>query len=192
MFNTVARLLAAFILLATSGSALAHPGHDISGLAAGLYHPFSGLDHLLAMLSVGLWAATLGGSAQWKVPSAFVTMLVSGAVFGMSGAHLPLVEPLIAMSVLLLGLAVTFTLRVPANAGVALVGLFALFHGYAHGAELPETASSYLYLLGITLASITLHLTGLGIGHTFKRHTWLLRSSGVAIAAMGMWLVASV
>jgi len=144
------------------------------------------------MLSIGLWAATLGGSAQWKVPTAFVTLLVTGTILGMSGAQLPLVEPLIILSVLLLGLAVTFALRVSAGAGVLVVGLFALFHGCAHGTELPETASSYLYLLGIALASITLHLAGLGIGHTFQRHTWLLRSSGAAIAAMGVWMIAGV
>lgn len=192
MHNSKTKLLAALLLLATSSSALAHPGHDISGLAAGLTHPFSGLDHMLAMLCVGLWAAILGGRAQWKVPTAFVTLLVTGTALGMSGAHLPMVEPLIALSLLLLGLAVTFTLRVHETAGIILVGLFALFHGCAHGAELPETASSYLYLLGITLASITLHLAGLGVGHTFQRHTWLLRSSGAAIAAMGMWLIAGV
>lgn len=192
MYSARTKLLTAFLLLAASGSALAHPGHNISGLAAGLSHPFSGIDHLLAMLCVGLWAATLGGRAQWKVPTAFVTLLVAGTILGMSGAHLPMVEPLIALSLLLLGLAVAFTLRVHATSGVIFVGLFALFHGCAHGAELPETASSYLYLLGITLASITLHLAGLGIGHAFQRHTWLLRSSGAAITAMGVWMIAGV
>jgi urease accessory protein len=192
MHNTIARLLAASILFAASGTVSAHPGHGISGFTTGILHPLNGLDHLLAMLSVGLWAATLGGNAQWKIPGAFVTMLVVGAMLGMHGIHLPLVEPFIALSVLLLGLAVTLTLRVPSSAAIAMVSLFALFHGHAHGSELIETASSYYHLLGITLASSALHLSGLIIGHSFKRHTWLLRSSGAAIAAMGIWLVAGV
>lgn len=189
MHNTTTKLLVAFILLAASGSALAHPGHDIAGFTAGALHPFNGFDHLLAMLTVGLWAATLGGSAMWKVPAAFVSMLVIGAVLAMSG-HLPLVEPFIALSVLLLGLALTLTLRVPTTIAIVAVSLFALFHGHAHGNELPATALSYVYLFGMTFASSALHLSGFAIGRALMRHTWLLRSSGAAIAAMGMWLVA--
>ena len=192
MHNTKYKFLAALFLLGASGSALAHPGHDVSGFTAGVFHPFSGIDHLLAMLSAGLWAATLGSAAQWKVPTAFITMLLTGAVLGMSGTHLPLVEPFIALSVLLLGLAVAFTLRVPTTAGIVLVGLFALFHGHTHGSELPEATSRILYLIGITLASSALQLSGLGISHALQRHTWLLRSSGAAIAAIGVLLMAGV
>ena len=190
MHNTTTRLLTSLILLTVSGTALAHPGHDVAGFAAGALHPFNGLDHLLAMVAIGLWAATLGGTAVWKIPVAFVATLVAGAMLGMNGIHLPLVEPVIALSVLLLGLALTLTLRVPATAAIVMVSLFALFHGHAHGSELPETASGYLYLLGITLASVALHLTGLGIGRTLMRHTWLLRSSGAAIAGIGVWMIA--
>jgi len=190
MHNTTTRFLTALLLLTTSGAALAHPGHDISGFAAGALHPFSGLDHLLAMLTVGLWAATLGGTAVWKIPAAFVVTLVAGAVLGMTGIHLPLVEPFIALSVLLLGLAVTLTLRVSATAAIAMISLFALFHGHAHGSELTEATSGYLYLLGITLASIALHISGLVVGRTLMRHTWLLRSSGAMIAGVGVWMVA--
>lgn len=192
MHNTTTRLLTALILLATSSAALAHPGHNIAGFTAGALHPFNGLDHLLAMLTVGLWAATLGGSAAWKIPSAFVMMQVVGAMLGMNGIHLPLVEPFIALSVLLLGVVVTLALRISAIAGIAMISLFALFHGHAHGNELPATASSYIYLFGITLASIALHLTGFAIGRTLMRHTWLLRGSGATIAALGMWLVVGV
>ena len=192
MNNTNTKLLAAFILFAASGSALAHPGHDISGFTAGILHPFNGLDHLLAMVATGLWAATLGGSALWRVPGAFVAMLIAGVVLGMSGVQLVQIEPVIAVSVLLLGLAVTFTLRVPTSMGVFLAGIFSLFHGNAHGVELLETATGYLYLLGIACASIVLHLAGIGLGITLKRYTWLLRSSGAAITVMGMWLVAGV
>ncbi|HEY0634345.1 MAG TPA: HupE/UreJ family protein [Gammaproteobacteria bacterium] len=192
MHNTTTKLLVAFILLATSGSALAHPGHDIAGFTAGALHPFNGFDHLLAMLTVGLWAATLGGSAMWKVPVAFVSMLAIGAVLAMSGIQMPLVEPLIALSVLLLGVVVALALRVSAIAGIAMAGLFALFHGHAHGSELPVTASSYVYLFGMTLASSALHLSGFAIGRALMHYTWLLRSSGAAIAITGMWLIAGV
>jgi len=185
-------VVAAIGLIALPGLAAAHTGHGTGGFGAGLVHPFGGLDHLLAMLTVGLWAATLGGSAAWKVPTAFVAMLVTGAVLGLSGVHLPLVESLIAVSVLLLGLSVTLAWRVPATAGVALVGLFALFHGHAHGAEVPEAASGYLYVFGMTLASVALHLTGFGIGHALRQRPWLLRSGGALVAGAGAWLVAGV
>lgn len=191
MHNTTTKLLAAFILLAASSNAFAHPGHNIAGFTAGALHPFHGLDHLLAMLTVGLWAATLG-DAQWKVPGAFVMMLAVGAMLGMNGIHLPLVEPFIALSVLLLGLALTLTLRVPTTIAIVLAGLFALSHGHAHGSELPAAASSYVYLFGMILASSALHLSGFAIGRALMHHTWLLRGSGAAIAAMGMWLVAGV
>lgn len=183
-------LLIALLLLGFSSSALAHPGHDLAGFAAGISHPFSGLDHLLAMLGVGLWAATLGAGAQWKVPTAFVAMLMGGALLGMGGVQLPLVEPFIALSILLLGLAVTLTLRFSATAAIIMVSLFALVHGHAHGSEMSETASSHLYLLGIILASTALHLIGLAIGRTLMRHAWLLRSSGAMIAGVGVWMVA--
>jgi len=190
MHNTATRVIAALFLLTASGAALAHPGHDISGFAAGILHPFTGLDHMLAMLAVGLWAATLGGAAMWKTPAAFVLALLVGAGLGMHGSHQPLMTPFIALSVLLLGLAVALTLRVSETTSIAMVSLFALFHGYAHGAELPETSSSDLYLLGMTLASIALHLTGLGTAHLLKHHRWVLRSTGVVIAGAGVWMVA--
>lgn len=167
MHNTMTRLLTALILLATSSAALANPGHNAAGFAAGVLHPVSSFDHLLAMLTVGLWAATLGGTSAWKIPAAFVMMLVVGAMLGMNGFHLPLVEPFIALSVLLLGVVVTLALRVSAIAAITMVSLFALFHGHAHGSELIETASSYHYLIGMTLASSALHLSGFAIGRTF-------------------------
>lgn len=175
------------------GIASAHTvlGMSSGGFAAGLSHPFSGLDHMLAMFTVGLWAATLGGSASWKVPTAFVVMLLVGALLGMAGVQLPLVESVIALSVLVLGLTVTLALQVPASAGIVLVGLFAMFHGHAHGTELPEAVSGYMYLLGMTLASVVLHLSGFGIGHFLKQRQWLLRSGGALIAGAGVWLVAS-
>lgn len=178
-------------LIALPGLAAAHPGHAGGSLGAGLVHPFGGIDHLLAMLTVGLWAALQGGSAGWKVPTAFVAMLSAGAVLGLTGVQLPLVEALIAASVLVLGLAVMLAARVPAVAGVALVALFALFHGHAHGVEVPAGAASYLYVLGMALASAVLHLAGFGIGRTLQGHGWLLRSGGALVAGAGTWLLVS-
>jgi urease accessory protein len=176
-------------MLTASGTLFAHPGHDVSGFAAGVVHPFNGIDHLLAMVAIGLWAVTLGGTAMWRVPGAFVVMLVAGAVIGMSGVQLVQLEPIIALSLLLVGLAITFALRVPNSVGVLLAGIFSLFHGNAHGIELLETTSGYMYLLGIASTSITLHIAGIGLGITLRRYSWLLRSSGAAIAGIGMWMV---
>lgn len=185
-------VVAALALLALPGIAAAHTGHGTGGFGAGLFHPFSGIDHLLAMFTVGLWAATLGGSSAWKMPIAFIVMLVTGALLGLNGTHLPLVESVIAVSVLVLGLAVTLAWRVPASAGIALVGLFALFHGHAHGVEVPTAANGLLYVAGMTLASAVLHLSGFGIGNALKRQPWLLRSGGALVAGAGAWLMVSV
>ncbi|MEW6645734.1 MAG: HupE/UreJ family protein [Pseudomonadota bacterium] len=178
--------------VALPGIAAAHTGHGaVDGFGAGLFHPFGGLDHLLAMLTVGLWAAMLGGSAAWRVPAAFVVLLVIGAMLGLGGVQLPLLESFIAASVLVLGLAVTLAWRVPAGAGIVLVGVFALFHGQAHGAEVPVAADGLLYVTGMTLASVLLHLSGFGIGHVLKQRPWLLRSGGALVAGAGAWLVVS-
>jgi urease accessory protein len=188
------KLIALIALTALPGIASAHGLHDMAsgGLLAGLFHPFSGADHLLAMLAVGMWASTLGGSAAWKVPGAFVVMLVAGCVVAMGGHALPLAEPLIAASVLVLGLVLMLALRASTVAGGILVGLFATFHGYAHGAELPQAASAWLYLLGMVGASIALHLGGVGIGHALKQHQWALRSGGALLAGAGTWLMVTV
>lgn len=187
----IRHIVAAIGLIVLPGIAAAHTGHGSGGFSAGVFHPLGGADHLLAMLTVGLWAALQGGSAGWKVPTAFVAMLITGAVLGLAGVHLPLAEALIAASVLVLGLAVMLAARVPAVAGIALVGLFALFHGHAHGAEVPAGAASYLYVLGMAMASAALHLAGFGIGRALQRHAWLLRSGGALVAGAGAWLMVS-
>lgn len=188
------RLLALPVLAAVPGIASAHGLFDMAhgGLAAGLAHPFSGADHLLAMFAVGLWAAGIGGGAAWKVPASFVLMLIAGCALAMGGATLPLAEPFIAASVLVLGLALLFALRTSAIGGSLLAGLFALFHGYAHGAELPLAASAWSYLFGMVGASIALHLGGVGLGHALGRYRWAMRSGGALLAGAGVWLMAGV
>jgi urease accessory protein len=160
-----------------------------AGFASGVAHPLAGLDHILAMIAVGLWAAQLGRRAYWSVPLAFVGMMILGAVVAAAGLTLPVVESGIAASVLILGLLIAFSARMSIPLGVVLVGVFALFHGHAHGTALPQAASAASYGLGMLLATIGLHATGLGAGILFQRATVLLRIGGAMIAAAGvmMW-----
>lgn len=160
-----------------------------AGFASGVAHPLAGLDHILAMIAVGLWAAQLGGRAYWSVPLAFVGMMILGAVVAAAGLTLPAVESGIAASVLILGLLIAFSTRMAIPLGMVLVGVFALFHGHAHGTELPQVASAASYGLGMLLATISLHATGLGVGILFQRAAVLLRIGGAMIAAAGamMW-----
>jgi len=160
-----------------------------AGFASGIAHPLAGLDHILAMIAVGLWAAQLGGRAYWSVPIAFVGMMVLGAIVAAAGLTLPAVESGIAVSVLILGLLIAFSARMAIPLGMVLVGVFALFHGHAHGTELPQAASAASYGLGMLLATISLHATGLGAGILFRRAAVLLRIGGAMIAAAGamMW-----
>ena len=166
-----------------------HLGAHGAGFASGVAHPLAGLDHILAMIAVGLWAAQLGGRAYWSVPLAFVGMMVLGAVVAAAGLALPAVESGIAASVLILGLLIAFSARMAIPLGMVLVGVFALFHGHAHGTELPQVASAASYGLGMLLATISLHATGLGAGILFQRAAVLLRIGGAMIAAAGamMW-----
>src|ERR1035437_488964 len=124
--------------------AQAHPGHN-PGWANGLLHPVSGLDHICAMIAVGLWAAQRSGRAIWIVPLTFVSVMALGGLLGMNGVRVPLVEQGIAASVLVLGLLIAAAVRLPLAASVLVVGIFAVFHGYAHGAEMPPTASGLTY-----------------------------------------------
>lgn len=182
-------LLIAAGLLA-SGSALAHPGHAVSGLAAGLLHPLSGVDHLLAMLGVGLWAGQRGGKALWLLPLSFMLMLAVGGLLGMQGLALPGSESGIAASLLLIGLLIAGGVRLPTWGGMALVGVFALFHGLAHGAELPSAESALSYGIGFTLASGLLHAAGATSSWLSRALPALVRMLGAAIGVTGATLLA--
>jgi urease accessory protein len=190
----LASSLALVVVAATASGAAAHTfGAQGAGFAQGFLHPFGGIDHLLAMVAVGLWAAQRGGRALWAVPAAFVAMMAVGGVAGASGVTLPLVELGIAVSLVVLGAAVAFSIRLPIAAAAALVGLFALFHGHAHGAELPETASALAYGLGFVAATASLHGLGVAIGVLLKRDAGKLfvRVGGAGIAATGLLLAAA-
>lgn len=181
------KLTLALLSLACSGAAMAHPGHA-DGAMAGLMHPLSGIDHLLAMLAVGLWAVQLGGRARWLLPSSFVTFLAVGGMFGMGGAALPMVEAGIVTSVLVFGVLIGFAVKLQSTAAALVVGAFALFHGYAHGAEMPAMSSAWLYAAGFVAASAALHGAGLWIGGSVKQHSRWLQGGGAAISLAGVWL----
>lgn len=180
--------LSASILFA--GSASAHTGdHAVIGFASGLAHPLLGLDHLLAMIAIGLWAAQQGGRAVWAVPAAFVGAMLAGGGLAAVGIALPQVEAAIALSVLVLGLLVATRRRWAAMAGMAIAAGFALFHGYAHGQEMPLAALPALYALGFVLATVCLH--GIGIAGRLiggRAIQW----AGASIAGAGLALMFSV
>jgi urease accessory protein len=158
------------------------------GFLAGLHHPVSGLDHVLAMVSVGLWGAQLGMPAIWILPVTFPVVMALGGMLGLLGVPLPGVEIGIAASALVLGLAVSASWRPPLWAAATIVGLFAIFHGHAHGTELPAGASGLLYSLGFVVATGLLHAAGIGIGtiHRWPRGRRILRVAGGAVAAAGL------
>jgi urease accessory protein len=176
--------------------ACAHTGHtDAGGIAAGslmhgLTHPLGGLDHLCAMLAVGLWAAQIGGRALWVLPLTFVGMMALGAGSTVSGYTLPFVEPGIALSVLLLGSLVSAAIRLPLWPGSTIVALFALWHGHAHGAEIPEFASGMAYAAGFVLATAALHISGIafGLGMRQLARERFVRYAGAGVALFGVYL----
>lgn len=178
---------------AISTGASAHIGADISthahsGLLDGLLHPLTGLDHLAAMLAVGFWSA-LTARRLWTTPLAFAALLLVGALLGLSGIELPAVEPVIAASLLVLGLLVALRSRLPALLAAALVGGFAVFHGVAHGVELSGAAHIGAPLAGMLVATLALHGIGLGLGLACRDKAWLSRAAGAGVAAFGMTLL---
>ena len=180
------------LLAAVATPAFAHVGdHAVSGFSLGFLHPFGGGDHTLAMLSVGLFAAALGERALWALPVSFISMMLIGGGIGLLDLDIPAVESGIAASVFILGAIVALGWRWSASAAVALVSVFAVFHGYAHGAEIPARADAVLYGLGFSLASMALHMAGIAIGLLALRSRVIVRLAGVSIAATGFVLVLS-
>jgi urease accessory protein len=158
-----AALAATLVALPTIASA--HPAFgQVHDLAHGFAHPFTGLDHLIAMLAVGVLAAQLGGRALWLVPGTFVAFMAAAGAAGMLGLTIPYVETGIALSVLALGAAIAFAIRIPVALAMALVGFFAIFHGHVHGTEMPSSASGALFGLGFVTATAILHAIGIGFG----------------------------
>jgi urease accessory protein len=174
--------------LVLAGPATAHAGTGLrGGVASGFLHPLSGADHLLAMVSVGLWGAFLGRPLIYALPVIFPTVMVAGAAMGMLGVPAPPVEIGIALSVLVLGLCIVLAVRAPVWAAAVIVAAFALFHGYAHGKELPSAADPVGYSLGFVLATGLLHVAGIGLGtlKTRRGGELLIRGLGGAVALAG-------
>jgi urease accessory protein len=157
-----------------------------AGLIAGLAHPFSGLDHLLAMVAVGLWAAQKGGRALWILPLTFVGMMAFGGALGGLGISLLGIETGIALSVMVLGLLVALQSRWALPLAGSMVGLFAMFHGMAHGVEMPNAASPWAYGLGMMAATAFLHATGVLAGMKLREITVRVTGAMISVAGLGM------
>lgn len=169
----------------------AHTGvSSTSGFLHGFLHPLGGADHLLAMFAVGLWAVMLGGNARWIVPSSFIGVMIVGGILGFTGVPLPFVEGGILLSVLIMGLLLTGAFQLPVALGATIVGVFALFHGHAHGAEMPHAVSAVSYAVGFALATGIIHLAGIGAGTLIKKADKLqmFRITGAAITLGGVAL----
>lgn len=169
----IAISLVAALLAIGASAAQAHTGHPLDSAGAGALHPLTGLDHLLAMLGVGIWAAHIGASGErraiWRVPASFVVVMALGAIIGLTGATLPLAEAGIVGSVVLIGLLIASTPRLPTWAPMAVVALFAFCHGFAHGTEMPASSSALAYGLGFVATTIALHVAGIVVGLLVRR-----------------------
>jgi urease accessory protein len=166
-------------------------GGQAVGFITGLQHPWSGLDHVLAMIAVGLWGAQLGSPALWLLPIAFPMMMALGAMMGLLGIPVPGVEIGIAFSAILLGTMILAEVRPKLGIALAMVGFFAIFHGHAHGTELPEGQSGLLYSMGFVIATGCLHGLGVALGlvKVMSAGRFFLRSAGTFIAVMGIFFL---
>ncbi|MBS1146381.1 MAG: hypothetical protein H6R08_557 [Proteobacteria bacterium] len=180
------RTIALTALCLFAGTASAHTGsHTVTGFVSGLTHPLLGLDHLLAMVAIGLWAAQQGGRALWAVPAAFASAMGLGGGLAWAGLSLPYVETGIAASLLVLGLLIATQRQWAVTVGMVIAAGFALFHGYAHGLEMPQTTSPALYALGFVLATLGLH--GLGMaGSLIGRRAVQVTGAGIAVTGLAL------
>ncbi|MEJ6390390.1 HupE/UreJ family protein [Gymnodinialimonas ulvae] len=189
MQRTPLHLLAAALpLLVLASAASAHTGEGINtGFASGFWHPILGWDHVVAMVAVGLWGAFLGKPAIWILPIVFPLVMALGGAMGVVGVPLPAVETGIALSGVILGLLIAFAVKAPIWVAAVIVGIFAIFHGHAHGGELPEQFSAYGYAVGFVIGTGLLHLVGIALGFLTKSSvgTWAARGIGGAIALVG-------
>lgn len=188
-------LAAALVLLPSV--AFAHTGDHATGLAHGFAHPITGLDHILAMVMVGVFAWQLGGRAVWLVPATFVAVMALGGALGMAGVGVPFVEIGIALSVVILGAVVAFGVKAPIAAAMALVGVFAVFHGHAHGMEMPADAAGLTYGIGFMLGTALLHIGGIAIGFVIGRLAErngpaVTRAAGALVGVAGVGILTGI
>jgi len=179
--------LAAIPLVLVASAAMAHTDTSAGGFVSGFKHPVAGWDHVVAMVAVGLWGAFLGKPAIWMLPVVFPLVMAFGGALGVLGVPLPMVEAGIALSGVVLGLLIAFAVRAPLWVAAVIVGLFAIFHGHAHGTELPEAANPFAYGIGFVIATGLLHLAGIALGLLVGSQAGrvVVRGAGAAIAAAG-------
>ena len=173
-------------------AALAHvEGGAAGGFLSGFSHPVSGLDHVLAMIAVGLWGAQLGAPAIWLLPVVFPLMMAFGGLLGLSGVELPAVELGIALSAVVLGALILGSVRLPLAAALLVVAFFAVFHGHAHGTEMTPGQSAILYSIGFVIATGLLHAAGIGVGliHRWDAGRVALRGAGSVVMAGGLFFL---
>jgi urease accessory protein len=182
--------VAATGLALAASPALAHVGVGATtSFVAGFTHPLFGLDHITVMIAVGLWAALKGGRALWAWPAAFVGVMLVGGALGMAHIPVPFVEPGILASVVALGLLVAVAADMPIAVGAVVIGAFALFHGHAHGSEVPENTGGLEYVAGFALATAGLHAVGIGLALGLGPHfRGLVRAAGAFCALIGLGL----
>jgi urease accessory protein len=191
------RALTAFVIFFSFApvAALAHPGHEgAGGLLQGLVHPVTGIDHVLAMIAVGLLAAQYGGRALWLVPMSFLVAMAAAGAIGMAGIPVQIVEVGIGLSVVVLGLMIAFQIKPPTLVAMVVVGFFALFHGYAHGSEMPNGLAGLSFATGFLAATGLLLGAGVGLGLLLQRRTVsprLIQAGGGAMALVGIAVLAS-
>jgi urease accessory protein len=188
--QTFFKLSTCAVMAAAPTWALAHTGHDhttLAGLAEGFWHPLTGLDHLAAMLAIGVWSA-MAVRPVWLAPLAFVLMLALGALLGFAGVHVPAIEPMIAASLLVIGLLMVWRRGMPWAAAAAVASVFAVFHGAAHGSEMAGSPT-WSALTGMVMGSALLHGAGVLVGQRMAGRVWLQRSTGGALALMGSSLL---
>lgn len=183
------------LFLIAPDHAIAHAGESHGGgFWDGVTHPVLGLDHLVAMVAVGLWGAFLGAPAIWMLPIIFPMVMAVGAIFGLSGGNLPYMEWVIALSGVVLGLLILARTKLPLAAAGILVGIFALFHGFAHGAELPQSANPAAFIIGFVIATGLLHVAGIVLGTLTRWPSGILmvRGLGAIIACVGIFFAAQI
>ncbi len=187
-------LIASGVAFLVSPLAYAHVGaHEMIGFAHGFLHPLNGMDHILAMFAVGLWAAQRGQQALWLIPATFLLVMTIGGLLGTMGVLTSFAKWGVVLSVLILGLLVAAAMRLPLLTSNIIVGLFALFHGHAHGAEIPMNTLDVAYGAGFLSATASLHVLGVGMALLTQRlgQSSLVRASGGAIAVYGLLLLAT-
>jgi urease accessory protein len=189
MKRAAVTMFAIFFIFAPA-AALAHPGHDgAGGLVNGFFHPVTGIDHVLAMIAVGVLAAQYGGRALWLVPMSFLVAMAAAGAIGMAGIPVQIVEAGIGLSIVVLGLVIAFQIKPPTLVAMVVVGFFALFHGYAHGSEMPNGLAGVSFAAGFLVATALLLGAGVGLGLLLQRRTLsrrFIQAGGGAMALVGI------